>query len=318
MLSGLAALALGDLAGTDTARVPYAILHEVVPDAATSGDISLVVSRIKSGRPPVCIVVAPPGPLDQEELNVLRQLGQSLALVMETLRSYAEEHLIALTLQRSLLPSRLPQIPGLSLAVRYEPASAQAEVGGDFYEVLRIGHRVLVAIGDVQGHSLHAATVMAEVRHALRAFVEEGHGLAQILVWLNRVMLRYHDDQTATVCLMLIDPADGSLEIANAGHPPPLLIEGDQAKYTRHGGVLIGFPGGMPSTEEATLPIGGAVILITDGLVEDRGVSLADNLERLRVLSLTIEEDLEKFSDRILAEFGHREDDVALVVLRRD
>ena len=90
---------------------------------------------------------------------------QAVAAAVEAQRSYDEEHRIAVTLQRSLLQSRLPDVPGVELAVRYEPAGAQTEVGGDFYELTMLDGRLLVAIGDVAGHSLHAATVMAEVRH---------------------------------------------------------------------------------------------------------------------------------------------------------
>lgn len=317
VLDRLAGLALGERAGTDVALVSNAVWRSVVPDTVAEGDVSLVLCRVKPGRPPVAVAVDAVGALDEEEFNTLRQLVQALALAMEAQRSYAEEHMIALTLQRSLLPARIPTVPGVEFAVRYEPAGEQAEVGGDFYEVLLVGERVLVAIGDVQGHSLHAATVMAEVRHALRAFTDEGHGLRTILNRLNSVMLHYHPDQTATVCLMLLDPATGELEIANAGHIPPLISAGGAAWYGRGGGVLIGFPAQAVGVEHLVVPPDGAVIMITDGLVEDRGVPLDENLERLRTLCKSMNGDIEEFSDRVLAEFGHREDDVALVVLRR-
>ena len=99
---------------------------------------------------------------------------------------------MALTLQRSFLRAALPVIPGLAMAFRYLPASDQAEVGGDFYEALPWRDGVLVAIGDVEGHSLHAATVMGELRHALRAFVTEGHPLPAIPGLVNEVLRRYH------------------------------------------------------------------------------------------------------------------------------
>jgi hypothetical protein len=170
-----------------------------------------------------------------EELQVLRQLVQLVALAIEALRAYAEEHVIALTLQRSLLPPAPPEIPGLAIAFRYLPASDQAEVGGDFYEALRWQDRVLVAIGDVQGHSLHAATVMGELRYALRAFVLEGHS--------------------------------------------PLAIT---------------------------------------GLVEERGVFIDVNLEKLRVAAQEASgADVEAFSNHVMSIFGPREDDVAMVAVRR-
>src|ERR1700685_797968 len=125
-------------------------------------------------------------------MQILRQLVQSTALAVEALRAYADEHLVALTLQRSFLPAVLPETPGITICVRYAPASDQAEVRGDFYEALEWQGRLLVAIGDVQGHSLHAATVMGELRHALRAFAGEGHRPPAIAGLVNKVLQRYH------------------------------------------------------------------------------------------------------------------------------
>jgi serine phosphatase RsbU (regulator of sigma subunit) len=104
---------------------------------------------------------------------------------------FAKEHLIALTLQRSFLPATMPKIPGIAMSFRYVPASDQAEVGGDFYETLVVADRVLVAIGDVPGHSMHA-TVMSKLRHALRAFASEGHSPLAITGLVNDVLRRYH------------------------------------------------------------------------------------------------------------------------------
>jgi serine phosphatase RsbU (regulator of sigma subunit) len=309
---------LADDKGTRVALVPLRDWKAVLPDAVTHGDVAVVMSRSKQASPPICIGIEARGELDDAGLNVLRQLGQALALAMEALRSYAQEHLISLTLQRSLLPARHPEVPGWRFAVRYEPASDQAEVGGDFYEVIERGGNVLVAIGDVQGHSLHAATVMAELRHALRAFAQEGHDAVTILRLLNSVLQRYHDDQTATMCLMTLEPRTGSLHVANAGHLPPLYITADGTRYGAGGGVLLGFPVDRVAIEETVVPPGGTVVLITDGLIEDRGISLSDNLERLRGVAAAVDDDLERFSDRVIAEFGHREDDVAFIALRRD
>ncbi|NKZ08268.1 fused response regulator/phosphatase [Actinomadura latina] len=310
---------LGDGTGTRVVPVSAGRWRELLPDSAVENDdVLLVTSRIKPDRPPIGVAIAAHGASDEDDANLLRQLGQALALAMEALRSYTVEHLISLTLQRSLLPASRPVVPGWTFAVRYEPASDQAEVGGDFYEVIDRGDDVLIAIGDVQGHSLHAATVMAELRHALRAFAEEGHGAVAILELLNDVLQRYHDDQTATMILMTLDPRTGTLQVANAGHPPPLHAAGDRVEYSGRGGLLLGFPVNQVGTEELTVPPGGTVVLITDGLIEERGVPMGTNLERLRAVAGHVDDDLEKFSDRIIAEFGPREDDVALIVMRRD
>jgi serine phosphatase RsbU (regulator of sigma subunit) len=253
-----------------------------------------------------------------EELQILRQLVQLVALAIEALRAYAEEHVIALTLQRSLLPPAPPEIPGLAIAFRYLPASDQAEVGGDFYEALRWRGRVLVAIGDVQGHSLQAATVMGELRHALRAFVLEGHPPLAITGLVNDVLTRYHPGIIATLCLAVLDPGSGELQIVNCGHMAPLLVSGPGAAYVGEGGLLLGVPVHEPSMETAFLPPGGTLLLMTDGLVEERGVFIDVNLEKLRAAAQEASgADVEAFSNHLMSIFGPREDDVAMVAVRR-
>ncbi|GAA3218280.1 SpoIIE family protein phosphatase [Actinocorallia longicatena] len=294
-------------------------MRELFPDKITRDDVCVIMSRIKEGRPPIVITISAHRVPDEDSFSLLRQLAQTLALAMEAMRTHAEEHLIALTLQRSLLPSGPPAVPGWGLAVRYEPASDTAEIGGDFYEVLDLDGRILVAIGDVQGHSLEAATVMGELRHALRAFADEGHDAVTIVQRLGSVMRRYHPGQTATVCLLTLDPATGELEIVSAGHLPALRLAGGVPDWRPGGGLLLGFPEpGRVATDRLTVAPGETIVLYTDGLVEDRHVPLDHNLDRLAAIGMPLNSDLERYTDQIIAEFGHREDDVALVVLRRD
>jgi CheY-like chemotaxis protein len=291
---------------------------ELVPDSTLRGDVCVAAMRPMAGRPPVAMAVDAASVPGDEELQILRQLVQLVALAVEALRSYAEEHTIALTLQRSLLPSAAPEIPGLAMAFRYIPASDAAEVGGDFYEALRWGDQVLVAIGDVQGHSLSAATVMGELRHALRAFAVEGHSPLAITGLVNEVLTRYHPGIIATLCVALLDPASGDLQIVNCGHMPLLLVAGPDASYVGEGGLLLGLPMHEPHVERTSLPPGGTLLLMTDGLVEDRHVLLDDNLEKLRTVAQEVGgADVEAFSNHLMSTFGPREDDVAMIALRR-
>jgi serine phosphatase RsbU (regulator of sigma subunit) len=226
-----------------------------------------------------------------------------------------------MTLQRSFLPAALPEVPGLAMAYRYIPASDQAEVGGDFYEALRWRDQVLVAIGDVQGHSLHAATVMGELRHALRAFAAEGHPPLAITGLVNEVLQRYHPGIIASLCLVLLDPASGRMQIVNCGHMPMLLVdegEGSGAAYVGEGGLVLGLPMHDPHTETAVLAAGGTALLFTDGLVEERTVFLDVNLEKLRVAAQEVRgADVEAFANHLMSIFGPRGDDVAMLALRR-
>lgn len=303
---------------TGTAVIPREEWRRLAPDTSLPGDACVAVSRTKATRPAVVLAVAAEAVTGPEEVHILRQLAQSTALAVEALRAYADEHLVALTLQRSLLPSSMPAIPGVEMCARYVPASDQAEVGGDFYEVLASGDHLLAAIGDVQGHSLHAATVMGELRHALRAFAAEGHPPLAIASLLNSVLQRYHPDIVATLCLVELDQNTGEVQIVNCGHIPPLLIGEDGAQYVGQGGMLLGTPIDAAHVEQACLPPGGTILMLTDGLIEDRAVLLDDNLERLRQAAEQKGDlSLDTFTDRILALFGDREDDVAIIALRR-
>ena len=203
------------------------------------------------------------------------------------------------------------------MAFRYLPASDQAEVGGDFYEALPWRDGVLVAIGDVQGHSLHAATVMGELRHALRAFVSEGHPPLAITGLVNEVLRRYHPGLIATLCLVLLDPATGELTIVNCGHMP-LLVAGRPtagAAFVGEGGLMLGLTRHEPHVETASLPAGGTALLFTDGLVEDRAVLSMTTWRscappRCRPPSA----DVEAFANHVMSRFGSSEDDVAMIV----
>jgi serine phosphatase RsbU (regulator of sigma subunit)/DNA-binding response OmpR family regulator len=301
-----------------TARLGREDWLRLVPDSTLRVDVCVAAARIKPGKPAAAIVVDREGISGDEDMQILGQLTQLVALGLEALRSFAEEHLVALTLQRSFLPATLPAIPGVSMAFRYLPASDQAAVGGDFYEALPWRDGVLVAIGDVQGHSLHAATVMGELRHALRAFVSEGHPPLAITGLVNDVLRRYHPGIIATLCLLLLDVETGELSIVNCGHMPLLLVDGTSAAFAGEGGLMLGLSRHEPHTETVTLPAGGTVLLYTDGLVEDRKVMLDVNLERLRAAGLqAADADVEAFANQVMSSFGPSEDDVAMVALRR-
>jgi CheY-like chemotaxis protein len=319
---GLADTVISHVLGTDRASAAVLVAREdwlrLVPDSTLRCDVWLAAARTKPDRPPVAIVVAAPGVPGEEERQILRQLVQSVALAVEALRAYAEEHLVALTLQRSFLPAALPEVPGLAMAFRYLPASEQAEVGGDFYEALPWHDQVLIAIGDVQGHSLHAATVMGELRHALRAFAIEGHSPLAITGLVNEVLTRYHPGIIATLSLALLDPASGELQIVNCGHMPLLVVDGASAAYRGEGGLLLGLPMHEPHLEKTILPPGGIMLMITDGLVEERGVLIDVNLEKLRTAAQDVSDaDVEAFANHLMSIFGPREDDVAMIAVRR-
>jgi CheY-like chemotaxis protein len=283
-----------------------------------SESVAVASARLRADRSPVHVAVT--GSSQTPGFPVLRQLSQAVAAAVEAQRSYDEEHRIAVTLQRSLLQSRLPEVPGLDLAVRYEPAGAQTEVGGDFYELTMLDGRLLVAIGDVAGHSLHAATVMAEVRHAVRAYAVEGHPPGAVLELVNRFMRTVLPKESATLCLFTLEPTTGKIRMASAGHPPPLLHTGEGAGYLETRGPLLGINAPRPADMEFTLPAGGSLVLYTDGLIERRDADIDVGLAALAECATDVEPNLDVFCQRLLTRLAGAEeqaDDIAVVVLRR-
>lgn len=282
------------------------------------GEMVLVAAaRLRADRAPLHVVVPAGAPTPGG--HVLIPLTQAIAAAVEAQRSYDEEHRIAVTLQRSLLPRRLPEIAGLDLAVRYEPASAQTEVGGDFYELAIIDGQLLVAIGDVAGHSLHAATVMAELRHALRAYAVEGHQPGTMLEQVNTLLCTLLPGEFATVCVLLLDPASGRVCMASAGHLPPLLVVDGKVQFLEHRAPLLGVRAPRPADLEVVLPPGATLVLYTDGLIERRDADIDQGLSALASSARTVDADLDQFCERLLVELAAPEihDDIAVVALRR-
>jgi CheY-like chemotaxis protein len=279
-------------------------------------EVAVGTARLREDRPPLHVAV--PASALREQAGVLRLLVQAVAAAVEAQRTYDEEHRIALTLQRSLLPQRVPAVAGYDLAVRYVPASAQTEVGGDFYELTMIDGHLLVAIGDVTGHSLYAATVMAELRHAVRAYAVDGHPPAVLLAKTNRLLRTLLPGELATICVLLLDPTTGRIRLANAGHPPPVLVVDGAATFVEHPAPLLGIDAPRPGDLDLVLPPGGTLVLYTDGLVERRTRDIDHGLADLAAAALKTDLDLERYADHLLAlatpPVG---DDIAVVALRR-
>ncbi|MHA6758593.1 SpoIIE family protein phosphatase [Streptacidiphilus sp. PAMC 29251] len=287
LLARLAGSALGDRIGVgiaDLAEQDWQRLFTAGQDARLSGDVVLVVARTKRGRPPVCVALEAAAARSTEDRKLLTQFVQACALALEALRSYAEEHALAVTLQKALLPWRLPSPAGVELAVRYLPATSQNEIGGDFYEAVETPEGLLLAVGDVVGHSLEAAVVMGDLRHALRAYAIDGHAPKAVLERLDRLLFRQWPGWTATVCLVLVAPDGRSVEIANAGHLPPLLLDagaGAQSAFVHEHGTLLGLEMVQPVSVRREIAPGAVLLLVTDGLVEIRGTSLERSLDEL-------------------------------------
>jgi PAS domain S-box-containing protein len=241
-----------------------------------------------------------------------------------TERKTAErEHRIAETLQRSLLPDRLPEIPGVLLTARYLPATSDMEIGGDWYDVVQLPDgRVGLAIGDVAGHGLRAASTMGQMRMALRVCALEERSPNRVVTRLRHLVRGQLGAEFATLVYLVFDPDSGTVRFANAGHPPPLVVGVTQSATYLEGGLgpplgAVGFP---DHHLDVTYPlaVGSTLFLFTDGLVERRGATIRDGLERLKTLVADSGDDLEAMCDHLLLEMVGSDvsDDVALLALR--
>ncbi len=282
------------------------------------------VPLIASGRPVGSMVVGYAGPhgFHTSERAVLSSLAGLVAQALDRARLYDAKQDLAHRLQAGLLPHSLPRVPGLDVAARYLPAGHGMDIGGDFYDVIRLGDTTAaVTIGDVQGHNVEAAALMGQVRTAVHATAGAAPG--EVLARTNRLLIDL-DTGLFTSCLYAhLDLARHRAVLATAGHPPPLRRHPDGTTdiLPVPPGLLLGIDSTAvyPETEVPLAP-GTLLALYTDGLVEIPGVSLDETTADLAArLAHGDVRDLDGLADALVHHARHtapRNDDTALVLLR--
>ncbi|MBM0277610.1 SpoIIE family protein phosphatase [Micromonospora tarensis] len=262
----------------------------------------------------------PAGDDAQADEAALAQLARLVGVRLENTQLYEAEHRIATTLQHSLLPRTLPQLPGAVVASRYLPGSADAEVGGDWYDAIALDDDLVLVIGDVVGKGVQAAAAMGQLRNALRAYLLEGYDPGESLTRLNRLVASTERRSFATVVCLLFNPRSGRLRYASAGHPSPLLIGGGDVAFL-HARALGPPVGAMPDVTyeavEGELAPGSRLLLYTDGLIEDRQLGIEAALAQLRVDAATPSEHVADLIDAVVKRVDGRprRDDVAVLAL---
>jgi hypothetical protein len=251
---------------------------------------------------------------------LVRRRRQAEWLASENRRMYSEQRSIAGVLQQALLPQVLPEIPGVETAVRYVAGSEGTDVGGDWYDVIPIDDRhFLFVLGDVSGRGIEAATIMARLNFAIRAYAVQGDTPADILGKLGRLLSIERDRCFATVLCALVDVTGHSITVVNAGHPPLLLLNGTGGDFIR---TTIFPPVGIEQSTDyqaakVAIPQHATIVAFTDGLIERRGESIDVGLERLRTLTVDRPAGLDDLLTKILTEStasGYHDDTAILAV----
>jgi PAS domain S-box-containing protein len=271
-----------------------------------------------------------PRKITDEERVFLEALAGQCALALERASLFEREHTTAETLQRSLLPDRLPTVPGIILEARYLPTK-NMEIGGDWYDAFRLPDgKLAVAAGDVMGKGLTAAAGMGRVRNALRALALTDPRPAAVLAGLDRLFIATElEEQVTTVAYLVLDPLTGEGMAGSAGHLPPLLLSVDAEPQLDQ--AVAGTPLGWASPRQQyafRLPPGNTAVLYSDGLVENRRRGLDAGLEELVAVAAKAPADavenpamlLDYLVKRMLVGY-EQDDDVTVLVVhspRRD
>lgn len=275
-----------------------------------------------------------------DERSVLTTVARMLAQALSRAGAAETERELTDGLQRSMMPTLGPDIPGMSVAARYVPTGGGLQVGGDWYDLIPLpGGRFALVIGDVQGHDVRAAGLMGQLRIALRAYASEGHRPDAVLSRASRFLYGVTYDEESidlrfATCLYIeVDPETGTLEVARAGHPDPAVRMADGTVLTRHtaGGLPLGIdPDADYPTTRIVLEPGETMLICTDGLIETGGHDLDTGWRRIRRILESHDGDLEALADALVQGVhgpsshhtpgplaDRREDDIAVLLLCR-
>jgi Stage II sporulation protein E (SpoIIE)/Phosphoserine phosphatase RsbU, N-terminal domain len=291
------------------------------PDAAGPDAIVLDIPG-RFGRPVARLTVWTP-PLSPTDADVLDRFAHMAGVAIENALVFERDHRLAVTLQRSLLPSDLLVPERLTVAVRYVPAGLDGEVGGDWYDVISLpDQRVALVVGDVVGHGIGQAAIMGQLRFALRAYAVEGHPPDQIAGRLDTLLRSLPDAPSATLLYVGIDLGSFGIEVLNAGHPPAVIVQPSrQARFLDVGRAgLLGVSTEAHRTVQGPFELtpGTLLLMYTDGLLESTERDGIDGFAALLDTLRDFDGDPEELCDIVMAKFvtGPPSDDVCLLSAR--
>ncbi|WP_221355936.1 ATP-binding SpoIIE family protein phosphatase [Streptomyces beigongshangae] len=257
------------------------------------------------------------------------ELAARAGLVLDNARMYTYQESVAETLQDSMLPHIAPRMSGCDIATRYLPGTLLGRVGGDWFDSVKLpGSRTALVVGDVMGHGLNSAAMMGQLRTAVQTMAALDLPPAQLLRSLDDLAQRLGEHYLATCLYAIYDPIAGELEIANAGHVPPVLVRAEDGRsdlLDLPTGAPVGV-GGVPfESVRVRVAPGDRLVMCTDGLVEVRGEDIAVGLAALCASAAHPAASMDDACDTIIralaatfsaAGRGGRKDDVALLMAR--
>jgi len=259
---------------------------------------------------------------NEDDVTLLQLAADRAARAIDDAR-ISEMRAVTAIMQRTLLPETLPDVPGLRFSAKYLPAGTGIKIGGDWYDVFQLNDgRLAFVVGDVVGRGVLAASVMAEIRTALRAYLTQGHKLTEVVSMLNDLLISMGRNRGATLSILALDLQAEELEAVTAGHLPPLLIdpEGRPGLLEQRPGLQVGVRSGNEyETSRHPFPVGSRLLLYTDGLIERRGESIDTGFERLAIAAeAAAQEPKTNLADdvyRALLDGASLADDVALLAI---
>lgn len=257
-----------------------------------------------------------------DDLALAEDVANRAAISLDNADLHSQTLAAAVELQHAVLPTVVEVSPAWEVAHQYRP-SGRTEVGGDFFDVIELDDgRLVMFVGDVMGRGVAAAAAMAHMRAAVRAYVALDPTPEVVLTRLDQMYARYQSGQLVTLIYLLADPATDQLVVANAGHPPPLLLrrDGTLEQLPFADGAPLGTGPEERRHSVVDFRVDETVVAFTDGLIERRGEDISEGLERLaRAVRALSGRDLAAALDDLITCVGDpsRDDDVAILVARR-
>jgi serine phosphatase RsbU (regulator of sigma subunit)/anti-sigma regulatory factor (Ser/Thr protein kinase) len=254
------------------------------PGGATALLVPLMASGAVIGI--MSFVDQPGRAFERDDESLALEVASRTAVALSNANRFQREHVVAEVLQRAVLPDSLPTVGGLHFDAEYRAGAAGTYVGGDWYDVFSLDDQtIFFSVGDVMGKGAPAAALMGQVRSAIRAYAVAGQSPSEVLSSLDVLFDSLVEDRVVTVVVGSVNPTTGATTLANAGHPPPLVVraDGTSAFSSTRDSLLIaaGLGGSSRPSQEYALTPGDSLIMYSDGLIERRGELITLGMERL-------------------------------------